>query len=406
VSDRSLWLRVDLSCKGGVTRPVTDALLRAVLARIDGHMQALVLRLTEEVSSDTFLEVLQTNRKTLRELDLAPLEEKELLLVSFVERMLAAAPQLRVFRCNVTSPLRAAVRLLRNEAPFGPLRVRFLNVATDEAGAEEERVDDADLLALAAAMREHASLEGMWMEDVPLDTPAVLDAFVDASLARCLMHLTFDRCSLSPASAPALTRLLGGGALTRLVVIGGGLGLLDAPAAALLAGVLRANTTLHFLRLTGVDLWRAEYASADVIRALAAHPSLQELWLDNNRPATASDAAAAGAALGALVAANAPALRKLYLAQSALGEAGLAPLLHALPANTHLRVLHCSDNNMSAAFARDAFLPAIRANSSLRELGASEGWANWHGNVAPEEMLQAEALVKARADADAAGAAA
>jgi hypothetical protein len=254
-------------------------------------------------------------------------------------------------------------------------------------------------------MREHASLEGMWMEDVPLDTPAVLDAFIDVSQARCLKYIEFERCNLSPASVPALARLPGGGALKRLVVIGNGAQLLDAPGAALLAGALRTNTTLRFLRLAVVGLWHDAQAGAGVVAALTAHPSLRCLWLDNNWPVPAgNDAAAAGAALGALVAANAPALRKLYLAWCSLGDAGLAPVLDALPANTHLRVLHCSDNDMSAPFARDALLPAIRANGSLRELVASEWWGGVEDAVAPEEVLQAEALVKARADADAAAA--
>jgi hypothetical protein len=43
VSDRSLWLRVDLSRESGVTHKVTPALLCAVAARAAGHMQALVL---------------------------------------------------------------------------------------------------------------------------------------------------------------------------------------------------------------------------------------------------------------------------------------------------------------------------------------------------------------------------
>jgi hypothetical protein len=287
--------------------------------------------------------------------------------------------------------------------------VRFLNVAKEEEGADgaaaaEERVDDAGLLALAAAVREHVSLEGMWMEDVPLDTPVVLDAFIDVSLARCLKYIEFERCSLLPASVPALARLLSGGTLQRLVVFGGRAQLLDAPAAALLAGALRTNTTLRFLRLAVVGLWHDAQAGAGLVAALTAHPSLRCLWLDNNWPMTAGDAAAAGAALGALVAANAPALRKLYLAWCSLGDAGLAPVLDALPANTHLRVLHCSDNDISAAFVRDAFLPAIRANGSLRELVASEWWGGVADGVAPEEVLQAEALVKARADADAAAA--
>jgi hypothetical protein len=56
---------------------------------------------------------------------------------------------------------------------------------------------------------------------------------------------------------------------------------------------------------------------------------------------------------------------------------------------------------MSNLFACNRFLPAIRANTSLRELSASEWWGGEDDGIAPEEVLQAEALVKARADANA-----
>jgi hypothetical protein len=76
----------------------------------------------------------------------------------------------------------------------------------------------------------------------------------------------------------------------------------------------------------------------------------------------------AGAALGALLAANAPALRELDVSCCHLGDAGMGPLLQALPRNTHLRELTCGSNDMSDAFARDVLLPAVRANGSLRTL--------------------------------------
>jgi hypothetical protein len=320
--------------------------------------------------------------------------------------VLRAAPQLQELRTNVTAPVREAVRVLRNEAPFGPLRVHNLNVAKEHAVAEEEEDHEEegadDLLALVAAMRQHASLEGVCLHGVPLATPAVLDAFIDAMLDRRLSELAMNRCSLSPACAPPLTRLLGSAALKDLWIVHDGSPLLDAPAAAMLADALRANTTLRIFKLDMVNIWRDVAAGVAVVRALMAHPSLQVLSLFQNQPQTIDAATAAGAALGALVAANAPALQELHVSCCALGDAGLAPLLDALASNTHLRTLHCENNAMSPAFARDAFLPAIRANGSLRELVASEWWGGVHGGVAPTEVLQAEGLVKARADADAA----
>jgi Ran GTPase-activating protein (RanGAP) involved in mRNA processing and transport len=294
--------------------------------------------------------------------------------------------------------------MLRNEAPFGPLRVHHLRVVTVEAEEEEEeeeeeRVDDADLLELAVAMRQPASLESVWLQDVPLDTPAVLDALVDASLARGIPELNMECCNLSSASVPALVRLLGSAVLTELQINNDGRQLLDAPAAALLADALRANTTLRAVKLDLVDLFCDAAAGVAVVRALRAHPSLVTLCVINSNVGD-GDAAAVGAALGALLAANAPALRELNISWCSLGDAGLTPLLDALAANTHLRMLHCEDNDMSDACARDTFLPAIRANSSLRELLASETWGGVAYGVAPQEVLRAEALVQARTKAE------
>jgi hypothetical protein len=96
-----------------------------------------------------------------------------------------------------------------------------------------------------------------------------------------------------------------------------------------------------------------------------------------------------GAALRALLRANAPALHTLDIHSNRLGDAGMGPVVKALRCNTRLTKLDCSDNRLSYAFARDRLLPAVRANASLRELAA--------GDSAPER--EAVALVAARARA-------
>jgi hypothetical protein len=401
-----------------MTHEVTPTLLRAVAARAAGHMQALMLSdLAKDPDEDALLDVVQANGAALRVLDISLPDEREATCypvfypLAQVERVLRTAPQLQMYRSalyllrsHMTSPTREAVRILRNEAPFGPLRVRSLFLMNTPVGGVQqgERVDDADMLALFAAMSEHALMTSLVLMDVALDTPAVLDALIDAALAqRFSMLSVMHQCSLSPASIPAFVRLLGGGALTRLLIAGGRRLLLDAPAALLLADALRANTTLRMLKLRSVRLWADAEAGVALMTALTAHPSIQTLaLLDNTVHADA--AAAVGAALGALVAANAPTLCKLDVAHSSLGDAGLAPLIDALQRNTHLRTLCCGDNGMSAAFARDTFLPAIRANTTLRELADGAWWGGVEGGIAPDEVLEAEAIVKARADADAA----
>jgi hypothetical protein len=94
-----------------------------------------------------------------------------------------------------------------------------------------------------------------------------------------------------------------------------------------------------------------------------------------------------GPALGALVAANTPSLQLLFVTFCHLGDAGMRPLLEALPHNTHLECLVCDGNGMSAAFARDLLLPAVRANTSLVVFNAG----NDH-----DAAVEAKALVDAR----------
>jgi hypothetical protein len=406
VSDRSLWLRVDLSRESGVTRAVTAALLRAVATRAAGHVQTLVLpSLQVRTCFAAVLEVLRANRASIRELDITvPFEASAFCTQAIVEPVLDAAPQLQLFRVDLTASLRESVRMLRDAAPHGPLRVCLLQVLdTPQAEEEEdeEGSEDDDLLALIAAMRQDASLKGVSLVGVPLDTPAELDAFIDAALAQRFSQLGMQRCNLSPASAPALARLLGSTTLTHLTLINNAEQLWDAPAAMALADALRANTTLRWLMLGHLNFWEDADGSAAVLTSLTGHPSVQKLYVVNNEVQAAA-APAAGAALGALVAANAPALSTLNVSFCFLGDAGLAPLLDVLPRNTHLRKLRCLGSGMSAAFARDTFLPAIRANTSLRQLLAAQQdgdeYDEYEDVIAP--LHQAEALVKTRAAAD------
>jgi hypothetical protein len=210
-----------------------------------------------------------------------------------------------------------------------------------------------------------------------------LDAVVDAALARSLQTVWLCRCNLSPASAPALARLLGGGALRALDLENDENEeqlLLDAPAAVHIANALRANSTLEALYLYHVQLWLDPAAATALLDALTGHRSLRKLRIWHNSPGTADQAA--GAAFGALVAANSAALQELDLSYSNLNDAALGPLFDALPHNTHLRKLvTCNeaihfeaDEYISEAFAHDRMLPAVRANSSLCSFPTDGGW--------------------------------
>jgi hypothetical protein len=212
---------------------------------------------------------------------------------------------------------------------------------------------------------------------------------VDVALAQRMHSVDLQRCGLSPASVPALARLLGSDALTSLLVLGEHL--LDAPAARVLAAALRANSTLTSLSLRNAGVFDDPAAAAELLGALTGHASLRMLSVRGNRVRTAHQAAA-GALLGALVAANAPALTQLTVSWCRLGDECLRALFEALPANTHLRTLDCTSNRISEASAADVLLPAVRANASLRTLIIRGGWFDLRWAA----LLDAEALVTRR----------
>jgi hypothetical protein len=389
--ERSLWTRLVLTFKSGVTAGDDnvdadasdsdsddegrwDSLLRCAAARAGGGLQSLQVD-TCCVTHTALLEVATANVGTLREL-----RSNDEVGFADAEAVLRAAPLLQVFATDLiceAPEMQAVRRALRNEAPFGPLRVRHLraNFYDVEAGIE----------AFADEMAAHASLSKLELEDARLGTPAALDAVVDAALARRMHTVILERCLLTPASAPALARLLSSGALKTLEVSWMVDQLLDAPAAAVLAAALRANSTLTSLALDNVAVWRDPDAAAELLGALHGHASLRVLSLVANHAEAAADRAAAGVALGALIAANTPALTHLDVSDCALGDHGLRALFEALPHNTHLRKLFCDDNGMSGAFARDVLLPAVRANTSLWELDTG---------MTCDYALEAEALVR------------
>ena len=81
-----------------------------------------------------------------------------------------------------------------------------------------------------------------------------------------------------------------------------------------------------------------------------------------------------GSALGALIATDAPALESLRLYNCQLGDAGMAPVVAALPQNTHLRVLNFDRNSMSEPFARAHLLPALQVCTSVHTIHDRDGW--------------------------------
>jgi hypothetical protein len=159
-----------------------------------------------------------------------------------------------------------------------------------------------------------------------------------------------------------------------------------------LAAALRANNTLTSFSLANSNVFHDGAAASTLLNALTGHPSLRAIDFKHNPAATLDDAMAIGDALGALVAANAPALTLLKLLHCRIGEqGGLRPLIEALRVNTHLRELHCGASDPTDAFAANVLLPAVRANTSLRELK----YYPQHGEQ-PSPAHEAMQLVRAR----------
>jgi hypothetical protein len=399
--ERSLWTRLDLSPAGGVAEErVTDALLRGAAAKARGGLTALNVTGCDRLTHDALLEVVTANAGALTELHAC--RSGVLTTTEQVEALLVAAPLLRVCHVNVVhAAAAAAFRMLRNEPPFGPLRLRTLEVQPPWPGGE------ADVRALAADMT--ASASSLWhlkLMAAPLAGHGALGAVVDAALVRRLTILRLVHCRLCAASVPALARLLGGSALKVLYLQHAG----DEPplllsgaegSAAVLAAALRANNTLTALGLAHANVWHDAAAAETLLHALTAHPSLQTFHLFHS-PVGAADRARAGASFGALVAANAPALTQLDVSQCALGDEGLGPLMDALAANTHLRHLICAGNDMSDAFAEQRLQPALLANTSLRMLmlrTMNQQMLEDGGGAVSPALRQLEQLVAQRAAA-------
>jgi hypothetical protein len=126
--DHTLWLRLDLTRADGAACSV--ALLRAATARAGGQLQALRLAYSarKRVQMDEALcNVAAANSVTLRELCIRSTTFRA--TGEGLEALLRAAPQLQVLEADVHTTGRPADpshthRLLRNEPPFMPLRMR------------------------------------------------------------------------------------------------------------------------------------------------------------------------------------------------------------------------------------------------------------------------------------------
>jgi hypothetical protein len=120
--------------------------------------------------------VAAANSATLQELCVHADAPVSCFPVTTLEALLHAAPQLQNMETDVhCNSVDEAHRLLRNEPPFGLLRVRHITVLASRADA---------VVALAADVPAHFWLTGLSLYFADLNDPAAVDALVDVALAR------------------------------------------------------------------------------------------------------------------------------------------------------------------------------------------------------------------------------
>ena len=241
--------------------------------------------------------------------------------------------------------------MLRNEGIFAPLRLNEFYVAADCA-------TDAEVYELAADLAAHASLTVVVLLRAGLRTPAALDAVVDAALSLGISGLRLFSSAPSPASAPALARLITGTRLEQLCINNEGGALFDLPAAQVFGEAVRTNVTLLELSLVRANVWRDADAAAAVFASITAHPHLRKVGLCGNAVANREQASAA---IAELLTVNAPALQQLDLSGCGFGDEGMDPIVDALASNTHLRTLKLYTDDVSAFFRHTRLLPAATA---------------------------------------------
>ena len=400
LADPALWERLYLlpvpAAVWGYTRN-DHAVLFGAAIRARGQLRHLDMR-NISVQTSSLMKVLAANAESFRMLVVCalPVEPSTPRAYLALDAIVAAAPMLQVLEVSetVTCCWDSASRLMssavlrlnslmvrfdpRNEGPGGLARIGpFTNLLSD--------------LSLQPAVRK------VYFCDADLATPQGMSAIVDAVLARRLPELYLYR--FTPPHAASLARLFAGDAVAELCFSHqrGFAPLLDAAGAALVGEALRNNTTLTALSLKKSGLFRDGLAAQTLMGALVAHPSLRSISLmceEGDLPE------ARGSLFAALIAADAPALQLLDVScdvlgskacNCALGDAGLGPLVDALPRNHYLRALNLSYLGISENFARQRLLLSVRLNTGLLKLKIEDHFGHHH-----PAALEAENLVASR----------
>ena len=382
LADASVWTTLDVSVDARLDAPLTESLLRAAVLRARGQLLRLVVtdeRLHTFGGVKALLRALAPSAVSLRELHTCRYDSHNntwlcfgLLGVEDVRELACSLPALTLLECSVEAygdvqqrknALAMVLPLLRCEPPFRALALRSLLLhCALNFPLEPWRV----LHSAAAAC---ASLDELSIHDAPLDV-AAMAVLVDAALTRRLKRLELLGCFFTIESGPLLACLLHEATLESF-----GLMLPEplhdgheviTPLLGALTSELRGNFTLRSIILDHVGLWDDVRTCVALLGALTTHPTLRTIILSSNYVSDhLDDDMTVGAALAALVEANSPALTVLDVSSCFFRDAALAPLLAALPHNTHLRTLNLINHSASAAFVRDVLDPAAAASGGV-----------------------------------------
>jgi hypothetical protein len=373
LAEPGAWLRLDLSDDCGV--PLTldaTALLEGASRRAQGQLVELSLGSRRLFNTRDVLPVLAANSGSLRELHLGQItaigqvDDAEYPNLFEVRKIVQAAPQLQLVDVFCMGCFwDVAPGVLRAEGALAPVRllhrlwVRFLTPPA-LAGSLDTVAPFAAAFADAALQPALSQLDIMGADTQQL---AVMNALVDAVMARPqLRELTFQSCT-PPAPAP-LARMLRDGTLPSLSFVlardRDTTPLFNAAGALIVANALRANKTLTALSFGSCGLLVDTAAAVTILGALVGHPNLTSLVIDLESAEYYTPVPVAlVTALAALIAADAPALRRLRLMEFEFNDLTIAPVVNALAENHHLRVLDFTFPGLSADFTRERLAPAL-----------------------------------------------
>lgn len=353
----SLWAVCDLS---SVFRR-THRLLTAAAARARGALEELDISGSSLVQGPPLFGTVEQLRPVLQaNTGLRRLRTGRSLLFSAaeIESLLTAAPRLCVLECGARlmgAETRFRIPPLLLDPRFSLVRLNALKIVADGVPPV---LDVAGTVARAAL---HSCIVSLELWDAPLNNEA-LDAVVELAIMQ-LRHLQLFNARLSPASLPALTRMLERGSLSKLCIGNSDRALLQGPSLPPFCAALQTSTVVE-LELRRVDMWSSFSSGQSVIAACTAHQTLRSLDISGN--STEGQAAAVGAALASLC--SAVSCRELNVSDSRLGDEGARSFFAAFAADTPLRKLVLMNNLLGAECVCEVILPAARAASSLREL--------------------------------------